>query len=122
MFNPSLLPHGCVLRLAMGRTGYVGEYIGGGGQSTVCNADCQGRKLALKWYHHQAIAADPALRQRIGGFASSITPKIDFKRAIIGNGKKDYATAIKITNWDKNPSGGATGMHPVQFRFGEGKI
>lgn len=60
-----LLSRGLSLRLSTGGSGFVGDYLGGGGQGSVYIADCGGRKLALKWYHPDVIRIDVTLRSRI---------------------------------------------------------
>lgn len=61
----SILPRGLEFKLSTGGTGFVGEYIGGGGQGSVYGVDCSGRKLALKWYHSNVPLIDVTLRSRI---------------------------------------------------------
>lgn len=60
-----ILPRGLEFGLSTGGTGFVGEYIGGGGQGSVYAADCTGRKLALKWYHANVPMIDVTLRSRL---------------------------------------------------------
>ncbi|MBG1233908.1 protein kinase domain-containing protein [Aestuariivirga litoralis] len=56
---------GQAFRLKSGGSGFIGQVVGSGGQGSVYEADLDGRKLALKWYHPHVAVADVNLRQRI---------------------------------------------------------
>ncbi len=48
-----------------GRAGTVHNLLGAGGQGAVYAVECEGAKLALKWYHPHVVQADTALRARL---------------------------------------------------------
>ena len=76
--NRPMLARGTEFQLSAGGTGFVGPYIGGGGQGAVYIADCGGRKLALKWYHDNVVALDTTLRSRIAGMIRKGSPDRNF--------------------------------------------
>ncbi len=43
----------------------VDDYIGGGGQGEVYQAELDSRPVALKWYYQQIVNGDPELRSRL---------------------------------------------------------
>ena len=73
-----ILARGLEFTLSTGGTGFVGEYIGGGGQGAVYSADCSGRKLALKWYHPNVPLVDVSLRSRLVSMIRKGAPDQNF--------------------------------------------
>eukprot|EP01037_Dinobryon_pediforme_P014605 gene14605-14729_t len=73
-----ILARGLEFTLSTGGTGFVGEYIGGGGQGAVYAADCSGRKLALKWYHQNVPLVDVTLRSRLVSMIRQGAPDQNF--------------------------------------------
>lgn len=48
-----------------GRAGVVRDLLGAGGQGAVYAVECEGARLALKWYHPHVVQADTGLRERL---------------------------------------------------------
>ena len=72
------LARGQAFRLKSGGGGFVGALVGSGGQGSVYEADCGGRKLAMKWYHPHVAVSDATLRQRISRMVQQGPPDQNF--------------------------------------------
>ena len=101
-----MLARGRAFLLQSGGGGFVGALLGSGGQGSVYEADCAGRKLALKWYHPHVAASDATLRQRIVRMVQQGPPDQNFvwpmDIAVI-QGQNSFGYLMPLISDDRRP-------------------
>ena len=115
---PAQLPKGLEFRLPSGTSGFVGDYIGGGGQGAVYVADYGGRKLALKWYHDHVTQIDVTLRDRITRMVRQGPPDNNFvwpQSLVELNDRPGFGYLMALISSDRQPLQNMFAQPPKRF-------